>query len=61
MVMHSSLEEGYSIPLVLGPCHYIYCPACPPIAFDLMLRVHFKNGFVLFQNNGPNYLEIHHF
>jgi hypothetical protein len=60
MVMHSpSIEEGHSIPLVFGLCHYIYCPACPPLAVELMLRVHVNIGFALFQNNGLDYLEIH--
>jgi hypothetical protein len=38
MVRHSpSLEEGYSIPLVLRLYHYVYHTACPPLEFDLML------------------------
>ena len=61
MIMHSaSFEEGFSIPLVLGFCHYSYRPTCL-LAFDLMLRVHDNNGFALFQNHGPDYLEIHQF
>ena len=62
MVMHSqSLEEGYSIPFVLQFCHNIYRPAFPPLAFDLMLRVHVNNGFAQFQNHDPDYLEINQF
>jgi hypothetical protein len=62
MVMHSpSLEEGYPVPLILGLRHYIYRPACPPLAFDFMPRVHVNNGFALSQNHGLDYLEIHQF
>jgi len=60
IVMHStSLEEGYSIPLVLMLFHYRYCSTFHPLAFDLMLRVHVDNGFALFQIHGPDNLEIH--
>ena len=60
MVMLSvSLEEEYSVPLVLGFCHYSYRPPCIPLAFDLTLRVHIGDGFALFQNHSPDYLEIH--
>ena len=60
--MHSSsLKEEYSIPLFLGLYHNIYCRNCPPLAFDLMLRVHINNGFALFQNHGNDFLEIHQF
>ena len=62
MVINSpSLEEGYSITIDLGLCHYIYCCTCPPLAFDLMFRLHVNIGFALFQNYGPDYLEIHQF
>ena len=62
MFMHSaSLEEGYAIQFVLWFCQYSYCPTCPPLAFDLTLRVHVDNGFALFQNHGPYYLEIRQF
>jgi len=62
MVRHSpSLEEGYSIPLVPRLCHYVYHPACPPLAFALMLRVDVNNGFALSQNHGLDYLEIQQF
>jgi len=53
--MHSaSLEEGYFILLILGFCNYSYCPTRPPLTFDLMLRVYDSNGFVFFQNHGPD-------
>ena len=62
MVRHSpSLEEGYSVPFFLGLSHYIYHPACSPLAFDLMLRVRVNNGYALSQNRGLDYLEIHQF
>ena len=62
MVMQSaSLEEGYSIPLVLRFRQFIYCPTCPPLAFDLVPRVCFNNGFNLFQIRSTDYLEIHQF
>ena len=45
MVMHSaSLEERYSIPLVLRSCHYSYRPT-EAVPFDLMLRLQVNNGF----------------
>ena len=62
MVMHShSIEEGYPVPLILGLRHYIYRPACPPLTFELIFRVHVNNGFELFQNHFLDYLEIHQF
>jgi len=60
--MHSaSLEEAYSIPLVLGICQYSYCPTCLTLAFDVMLRVHGDNAFALFQNHDSDYLENQQF
>jgi hypothetical protein len=52
MVMHSASLEGYSIPLVLGFCHYSYRPICNALAFDLTLRVHIDDGFALLQIHG---------
>jgi len=60
--MHSaSLEEGYSIVLVLGFCYYSYRPNYQLFELELILRVHVKNGSALFENHCPGYLEIHQF
>ena len=62
MIRHSpSLEEEYSIPLVLRLRHQIHQPGSPPLAFDLILRVHVNNEFALSQYHGLDYLEIHQF
>ena len=57
----ASLEEGYSKPLVLTLVHYVNHPACPPLAFDFMLRVHVNNGFAMSQKHCIDYLEIQQF
>jgi len=61
MVMHSpTLKEGYPIPLVLGPSLHLPSHLTSP-SFELILRVHVNNGFALFQNHGPDFLEVHQF
>ena len=62
MVMHSPTpEEGNSIPLALMLRQLIDLHASPPLAFDLMLRVHVNNGFAFYQNHGLDYVEIQQF